>query len=225
MFKYTDGSELAPGSGIYNTFLFDAGGLLIPSVGPSDTSDFSQEFRFTSPQDQRLRYTAGLYYFQQEQENQISSRDVIAQNQLPDDFAFFCPLCIDIGIPGADLNPIPGGGPSAFFGTFIFGPWFDNFPFFPVGAPQSIGNTKSKIRDYAAFGSVEYDFTDKFRGYAEVRYTDREEEVSGTNIDPNTQNKYDTDYITWRTSLSYFFSDYSHCLRLHSPGREGRRPR
>lgn len=61
-----------------------------------ETEGWSQELRFTSPGDRRLRYIAGLYY-------QETSRDVATSAQL--DFCFMLP------IPGC---PTPPGVPTGF---------------------------------------------------------------------------------------------------------------
>jgi outer membrane receptor protein involved in Fe transport len=206
--------ELFPGGPpLFDTTIFDAGGLLIPGVGDSKDTDFSQELRFTSNQNQRFRYAAGLYYFNQEQKSPISSRDVEAQNDLPADFTGFCPVCVNVG-PGPEFVPTS-------FGTFIFGPWFDNFPFFPVQPATSIGTSKTETTDYAAFGSVDYDFTDKLRGYADLRYTDREVKISGDALQADAPDKAENEYWTWRASLDYAITDFSNVYGSIAQGEKG----
>jgi outer membrane receptor protein involved in Fe transport len=224
LFKYTDGIPqgpgFIPGSIVYNTFIFDAGGLLIPGVGDNTNTDLSQEFRFTSNQNQPIRYTAGLYYFNQEKEVLESSRSVEAQNDLPADFDAFCPVCISSFVPGQDLS-----FPNALFGTFVFGPWFDNFAPFPGFPPvmpaMAVGTTTTETTDYAGFGSIAYDVTDLLTAAAELRYTDREVKISGDNVDPNLPDKSTNDYWTWRFSLDYSITDFSNVYASVARGEKG----
>ena len=206
------------GGPLFNTTVFDGGGLLIPGVGDNTNTDFSQELRFTSDQSNRFRYTGGLYFFNQEQEDQISSRSVEAEGLIPADSTGLCPLCIDVGIPGQELS-------FTNFGSFIFGPWFDNFapfPGFPAVQPaRSVGVSKKETTDMAAFGSVDYDFTDRLGGYAELRYTDREVKFSGDNLEPGSPDTASNEYFTWRFSLDYALTDLSSVYGSVAQGQKG----
>jgi len=204
--------------------LFDAGGLVIQAVGESENKDFSQEFRFTSPTDRSLRYTVGAYYFKQESDTPLPWQDVRAQNAKPDDFTSFCPLCIQI-FPGAAISPFSAGNAA-------FGPWFSALP------NRNAGYARRDQRDAAVFGSIEYDIGDRWTAYADIRYTERRVVNDGLAInydydittdtinDANTVRNFssleaDTDYITWRASLSYAPTDVSQIYGSIATGEKG----
>ena len=215
---------------LFETRLFDAGGLLQNSIGDVENKDFSQEIRFTSPRENRLRYTLGAYYFKQEVESPSVNVAVTAENPLPADYVIgqsqFCALCVDFvpaapGVPGSAFNPIPAFLPpsSRFFGTSVFEPWFDGT------TPAFDGRDESEFTDWAFFGSAEYDIRDDLTGYVELRYTDREEELRtfdamGMSVDLPAS-RYTTDYVTWRTSLSWAMSDTQNLYGSIATGEKG----
>jgi len=192
-----------PGSFDINTFQAP---YLQVSAGEAELTDLSQEFRFTSNQDQRTRFMAGVYYRYTEDEAPIPIEDLWAPtSSLPSDMSFynapfppfdaypnFCP-CFSFGPPG-----FPGG--SAEFGGYIFGPWFaDTVPGFDY-------NQTTKKTLLAGFGSIAFDFTDQWTGYAEGRYTDYDEKFYTENtaipaVDRRSQ--YDDNFFNWRTSLEF----------------------
>lgn len=215
---------------LFETRLFDAGGLLQNSIGKVKNTDLSQELRFTSPQENRLRYTVGAYYFNQEVKSPRTSVSVTAENPLPADYVIgtsqFCALCADFipatpGSSGSAFNPIPGFLPPSvrFFGTSVFLPWYDGT------VPVFDGLDESEFTDWAFFGSAEYDLTDALTGYVELRYTDRKEKRKLTDAmgAPQTlpASEYDTDYITWRGSLSWAMNDYANLYGSIATGEKG----
>ncbi|MEE4185033.1 MAG: TonB-dependent receptor plug domain-containing protein [Gammaproteobacteria bacterium] len=204
--------------------LFDAGGLLFQNAGESDNKDFSQELRFTSPVDRSVRYTLGAYYFKQDFNSPQPWASVRAENPKPADFAAFCPLCITI-FPGAAISPFSAGDSA-------FGPWFSQLP------NRNAGYVAGSTRDVAVFGSIEVDFTSRLTGYADIRYTDRSvvgesftrqfdyDIATDTINEANTiesfeRTKNDTDYITWRASLSYAATENSTVYGSVATGEKG----
>jgi len=203
---------------------FDAGGLVIQAIGEDDNKDFSQEFRFTSPTDRSLRYTLGAYYFKREFEEPLPWQTVRAQNPKPADFSAFCPLCIQI-FPGAAISPFSAGNAA-------FGPWFSALP------NRNAGFVRNDQRDAALFGSIEYDIGDKWTAYADIRYTERRivddsltiayayDITTDTIDDANTVRTFstlenDTDYVTWRASLSYAPTQESQIYGSIATGEKG----
>ena len=248
VFSYTPDPTVNVGSPffpVFETKLFDGGELLQNSAGPDTNEDFSQEFRFTSPRENRTRYTVGAYYFEQEVESLNVTPVVSASNPLPADFVApppflfgqpvqpgfsqFCALCVDIvpaqpGVSGQAFNPIYSDDPNvasaeAFFGTPAFLFWFGG------GDPSFNGSTTTETTDIAFFGSVEHDFTDDLTGYAELRYTDREidKEVRDANGAPRdiADDNYDTDYTTWRASLTWSMSETQTVYGSIATGEKG----
>ncbi|MCC7256947.1 MAG: TonB-dependent receptor, partial [Gammaproteobacteria bacterium] len=119
----------------------------------STVEEVSQEIRFTSPRDQRLRYMTGFYYYDVELE------------------AFS-------GAPIATMPPPPGYpnvgiGPAAYptslaIGSYIFGPSLT-----PDGGMDPLDRPilKDKTEAWSVFGAVDYDLTDALEAHAELRYS------------------------------------------------------
>jgi iron complex outermembrane receptor protein len=141
------------------------GGVLNSKIG-NETQEFSQEFRFTSPQDRAFRWSVGTYYFDFDREESNGDPQIIAPPgfSFPDDlevvapgFTHFCP-CLQLG-PGAILAP---------FGDAVF-----------LGTLNPVEPTVEKLieeRAWSIFGAIEADFLESFRGRLELRYTDDEKE-------------------------------------------------
>ncbi len=170
------------------------------SAGKSKAEDFSQEFRFTSDQDQRLRYTLGGYYRTTETTSPIieGSGFWAGRDSIPSD--------VDLLYPGGppDLCPcvefFPGFGISAGFGGFIF---TDVFSATPPGLDYI---SKGETDLAAGFFGLEFDFRDDVTAYFEGRYTDyKEKSTSGnTAVAPDERVKtYSDNFFNWRTSVEY----------------------
>ncbi len=122
----------------------------------------SQEFRLTSPDDQRLRWIGGLFYFNQESENQTGLTQDITDvlDELPDNYR---------------------DGTFVFFDPFV-DRWFrsDFSPnnVFVEGPEQNIVQLSTKdTTQWAAFGALDYDFTDRWTGTVELRYTNEKRKL------------------------------------------------
>ena len=88
-------------------------------VEPGSQSDeISQELRFTSPSDQRLRYTGGAYWYQVKLEEHDGKN-----------VATVPPPNWPSGIPAIGLPPFDPGAPDLAVGTAIFYNMFADDPF------------------------------------------------------------------------------------------------
>ncbi len=129
-------------------------------TGPPDTTEeLAQELRFTSAQDRALRWSGGLYYYDNRRE--AGSDGVIAQPALPADFGSFCP-CVTIS-PTLGF-PTPGASAGA---NAVFLPYFND----PRGGAIPLA-LRSDTVGWSAFGAVDYDLTDTLTLRAEARWTD-----------------------------------------------------
>jgi iron complex outermembrane receptor protein len=119
------------------------------------TDEWSQEFRFSSPQDQRLRYGGGLYVFSSKFTAGPGAQ--IATVPLP-----------DLG-PGAQpgLAPFDPSAPNFAVGTAIF--WNT---FTPDGGRDPLLRTvlREDTDSWAVFASADYDITDRLTALTEIRY-------------------------------------------------------
>lgn len=119
------------------------------------TDEWSQEIRFASPQDERLRFGGGLYAFSSK--FTAAGGAQIATNPLP-----------DLG-PGAQpgLAPFDPSAPNFAVGTAIF--WNT---FTPDGGRDPLLRTvlREDTDSWAIFASADYDITDRLTALTEIRY-------------------------------------------------------
>ncbi len=124
-----------------------------------DQDYFSQELRLVSSQEEAFRWSTGLYYFDQ---TNMDATD-LGIDAGPAMEALGLPLNEIIFMLASDL------GNGSWLGL-------EN-PILPVEAFNdgselaTVILTKSTATQYSAFGSVEYDFTNRVTGTAELRYT------------------------------------------------------
>ncbi len=145
-------------------------GLELPTflnTSELDLKEYSQELRIQSPDGQRLRWLAGVSYFNSHDYNR-SGAVVDGSGTAPG----------SAKVPaGATLVTIPfafsAKPPPVFFGPSFFTTNVPNA--FLLTTDGSLRNTltldKESNRSSAAFGQVGYSFTDALRGTAEVRWT------------------------------------------------------
>ena len=135
----------------------------------TDVSQWSQEIRLASPEEQRFRWILGAYAFYEDLE---SSYNLNFSN---------VPLSI-APFSAADLFrhvPNPAGGDPAFvraFPVFLFGPAAVPMP---TGADSLVVRTQEK-RDrnsYAVFGNFDMDIAEDWSLNVGLRYTSDEEEI------------------------------------------------
>ncbi|MEQ1803059.1 MAG: TonB-dependent receptor [Gammaproteobacteria bacterium] len=129
----------------------------------STVEEVSQEIRFESPEDERLRLTAGAYYFNVDQKNFPGG--LIATRGLP------------APIDTIGLGAVPGGTKLA-IGSYIFGPSFAaDGTIDPLERVISEGTTES----WSLFGAVDYNLTDAWKARGEIRLAkERQESTSYT---------------------------------------------
>ncbi len=134
-------------------------GILSASPGVGETSEISQEIRFTSSQDQAIRYTVGSYFFSS---NSFArgGGGIIAQAPKPGD---------DIGFP-----PFSASAPNFAIGTAIF---YCTFTDDGCGDPLGREGGDTDTEGWAVFGGLDWDFTDRLTGRVELRYGEQEETI------------------------------------------------
>jgi len=142
-------------------------------AGPR-VEEWSQELRFTSPRDQRLRWQAGGYYFHSVIEDH-------KQGLLQAHTAAPLPGWFDISPTGhTAIGPVALPTNLA-IGSYIFGG-----SFYPFGGmdPLERFNTKERQKSWSVFGSVDYDITGQLKGRVEVRHTSEHRWAQGFNYTP-----------------------------------------
>lgn len=142
-------------------------GVLDIEPGP-DVEEWSQEIRFTSRRDQRLRWQAGGYYFHAVENDRKGDPALVGG----------LPAGFNIGPDGHHGIPPIALPTDLAIGNYIFGPSMPSYPGLtpafesyagldPLGRPYLKANSKS----WSLFGGVDYDLTDKLKARAELRYT------------------------------------------------------
>lgn len=142
-------------------------------AGPR-VEEWSQELRFTSPRDQRLRWQAGGYFYHSVTEDH---KQGLLQNHtadpLPDWF---------------DISPTGGTaiGPVALPTNLAIGSYIFGGSFYPFGGmdPLERFNTKEQQKSWSLFGSLDYDITDQLKGRIELRHTVEHRWADGYNYTP-----------------------------------------
>lgn len=171
------------------------------------TEEWSQEIRFTSPQDQRLRYAAGFYYYNVEQKSYPGNP--VATTQLPDSI-------FNIGL-----------GPVAYPTALAIGSYIFATSLTPDGGIDPLKRPVDQIstESWSIFGSTNFDITDQWQVGAEMRLSQERKDGSGylyalcdNGTDPLTGDPIGAD------QFPYNFPDVAACgddyydLRLTAPG-------
>jgi outer membrane receptor protein involved in Fe transport len=132
-----------------------------------ETEEWSQEVRFTSQQDQQLRYALGAYYFNVNVD--AFPGNPVATTQIPADYT-------TIGV-----GPIASGGLA--IGSYIFGG-----SVLPGGAidPLSRIIANEEEEGWSVFGSMDYDFgpTEQWTAGAEIRYSQDTKDITTYDYEP-----------------------------------------
>ncbi len=176
---------------------------VIDREGGSETREFSQELRFTSPGTEAFRWSGGAYFYDVRDESRAGQN--LIKGPLPPDLqpwasmGGFCPC--GPGAPGKYLAP---------FGNTLFVP----DPGFANDALEQL----TKTRSWAAFASVEQDFLERWKVRAEVRYTWEEKDYTQwiapdlryedngqyqPHQEPPSKSDNDWDWISGRVTLDY----------------------
>lgn len=162
-------------------------------IGATDsTEEFSQELRFTSPDDRPWRYSVGAYYYTVETKD--SNSGVAARSPLPRGFANFCP-CIEFA-PGLGFA-FPPIFPGTALGDLTFRRWFTS----PTGDTTGLVEQLLETDAWSVFGSVDANFSDRLKGRVELRWTDEEKNSQDFESGSDLMNSWD--FISWRATLDY----------------------
>jgi len=157
------------------------------------TEEWSQEIRFTSPRDARLRYTAGAYYY--DVTNEAFPGAPVATTQLP-------ASQFDIGIG-------PVAYPTALaIGSYIFGTSLT-----PDGGIDPLVRPilKNETDGWALFTAADFDITDALVLNAELRYSEDSYDNRGFSyvrcqgFDPDSGDPTDTE------TFPFNFPDVAAC--------------
>jgi iron complex outermembrane receptor protein len=175
-----------------------------------DNEYWSQEIRFESASDGPLRWLGGLYFFDSENVDTtqfgIDASAAVAQSGLPTSALQF--LLTD------SLGPTstPPAPPGSQFGVPT--PIIPNVAFLDGVGTVVLTEGKDEVTQYAAFGSLEYDFTERLTGTAELRYTYEKRQINNIRDDffntlPNGPTTFKDDWQFWdpRFTLRYMATD------------------
>ncbi|MBL8200787.1 MAG: TonB-dependent receptor [Chromatiales bacterium] len=137
------------------------------------TEEWSQEVRFTSPRDERLRYSAGVYYYNVD--NKSYPGAPIATTQLP-------ASQFDIGI-----------GPVAYPTSLAIGSYIFGGSLTPDGAVDPLNRVvlRGKFDGWSVFSAADYDLTDAWQANAEIRYS--KDNIDGSSYDYTRCQGFDPD--------------------------------
>lgn len=165
----------------------------------TETSEISQEIRFTSSQDQRLRWSVGAYWYDVDRD--IRERGVEATNQPAPPF------------PNNQFGPVVTTFP-VIIGDAAFRPWFQ-----PGGDADPLQRHVGEEDDssWSVFSSADLDVTDILTLDAQLRYGRDEREARGFRWDEvnlsapdpllSAGDKDSWDAITWRLGARLKVSD------------------
>ena len=182
-------SSISPFPRAFVLGTFDA--QLLQIGAPDRTEEFSQELRFTSPEDRSLRYALGGYFYSVEKEEGNSG--VASRTPLPRGFAHFCP-CIQF-FPGVGFALPAYRGTSV--GDTAFRSWFSG----PRGNATGAVDAMLETDAWSVFGAIERDFSEQLTGRVELRYTDEEKHSQDFESGSDLNNSWD--FISWRATLDY----------------------
>ena len=182
-------SSISPFPRAYVLGTFEA--QLLQIGAPDRTEEFSQELRFTSPEDRSLRYTLGSYFYSVEKEEGNSG--VAARTPVPRGFAHFCP-CIQF-FPGVGFALPAYRGTSV--GDTAFRSWFSG----PRGNATGAIDQMLETDAWSVFGAIDRDFSEQLTGRVELRYTDEEKHSQDFESGSDLNNSWD--FISWRATLDY----------------------
>ena len=140
----------------------------------AETEEWSQEVRFTSQQDQQLRYAVGAYYYNVNVDSYPGGP--VASNRLPADYA-------DIGVGPIAYPTSLAIGSYIFAGTLA--PVFDTSQRLD-GAIDPLTRIieNDEKSGWSVFGSVDFDITERLTAGAELRYSKDKQKATGYDYEP-----------------------------------------
>lgn len=195
-------AELAPGTHLCNRiggeFPLDritSGVLQLQQK--SETREISQELRFTSRQDRRMRWSTGAYWYD-------VKRDVRERGAEATNIAGVPPF------PDNQFGPVVDAFLPVIIGEAAFRPWFR-----PGGDADPLARHVEEFRDesWSVFGSAEYDVIDTLTVDAQLRYSHEKKKARGFQWDEEDLSveapllrgvSRDTwNAVTWRLGVKY----------------------
>ncbi|MCB1597666.1 MAG: TonB-dependent receptor, partial [Gammaproteobacteria bacterium] len=138
----------------------------------SKSEELSQELRFTSPSDQRLRYTGGVYWYQVKLEEHDGKN-----------VATVPPPNWPSGVPAIGLPPFQPTAPDLAVGTAIFYNMFADDPFTPGYNPDGGLDPLRRVTEdrdtegWALFTGLDYDLTDRLTARGELRLSQETRDI------------------------------------------------
>lgn len=183
-----------------------------------ETTEWSQELRYSSPEDWPVTFDIGAYYYDEKMEAGFTDFTArLAGNtgqRLPADFGGL--------FPGAGV-----------IGDAIFGPRFENSPDNPVPPGEIPDTFQDDTQSWSVFGGVEFDLGDRWTADFGGRFTHDSKKFGAVlnNIDddgndntPNITLYLDEsrrfDYWTWRTGLRFEVTDENMVYASVSSGKK-----
>lgn len=130
----------------------------------SQSEEISQELRFTSPEDRRLRLTAGSYWYR------VTLEEHDGKNA-----ATLPPPNWPSGLPAIGLPPFQPTAPDLAVGTAIFYNMFADDPFVPGYNPDGGLDPLRRVTEdrttegWALFTGLDFDLTDQLTARGELR--------------------------------------------------------
>lgn len=140
-------------------------------AGGARTSEWSQELRFTSPRDQRLRYTGGLYWYKSELLNYpgtvfLGFPQTTADQSAKSSMQRLLDLLASRGQSTYGMPPFDASVPDFAIGTAIF---YGTLT--PDGGldPLNRISEKDRTQGWAVFSGADFDLTDRLTLNGEAR--------------------------------------------------------
>ena len=172
---------------------FTTGSLIF---SPLDTTkEISQELRYTSSQDESIRYSAGGYVFLFERDRHDAS--VLARSPiLPD--GVLDPTGPGQPPPGVAFGPFPDIGLA--IGDAAFREWFT-----PTSDLGRVLFDNTKTDSYSIFGTLDWDLTNTLTADFQLRWTLEQKDIKVTSpkLAAVRSVNEDFDFVTGRAGLSY----------------------
>jgi iron complex outermembrane receptor protein len=186
-----------------------------------DQNYWSQEVRIESNPEEKLRWSAGAFYFESESTIStgfnVDASEAFEQSGLAaEDLIFLTVSEIPMGpfftgLIGNSQIPLPQ---PSLDGPGTAGVWWNG-----SNPDNNLTSSDTDVTQYAFFGSLEYDFTDKLTGTTELRWTNDERSNLDTKDDfffslstyeaagVRAYHEIEDDYWDPRFTLSYQASD------------------